>query len=96
MKKMFEGVSEEQLQVTMQTMIQIEDNLKEIPLFYCRGAWDEEKWLLKTAHFVGCYIKRSQNKIQMNMSLGKKHCCVQWDRSVIGRIKHIWSQCPSL
>ena len=30
MKKMFEGVSEEQLQVTIQTIIQIEDNLKEI------------------------------------------------------------------
>ena len=29
MKKMFEGVSEEQLQVTIQTIIQIEDNLKE-------------------------------------------------------------------
>lgn len=31
MKKMFEGVSEEQLQITTQTIIQIEDNLKEIP-----------------------------------------------------------------
>jgi len=30
MKKMFAGVSEEQLQVTIQTIIQIEDNLKEI------------------------------------------------------------------
>jgi len=30
MKKMFSGVSEEQLQVTIQTIIQIEDNLKEI------------------------------------------------------------------
>ena len=30
MKKLFEGVSEEQLQVTIQTIIQIEDNLKEI------------------------------------------------------------------
>ena len=30
MKKMFEGVSEEQLQMTIQTIIQIEDNLKEI------------------------------------------------------------------
>lgn len=30
MKKMFGGVSEEQLQVTIQTIIQIEDNLKEI------------------------------------------------------------------
>lgn len=30
MKKMFTGVSEEQLQVTIQTIIQIEDNLKEI------------------------------------------------------------------
>lgn len=29
-KKMFAGVSEEQLQVTVQTIIQIEDNLKEI------------------------------------------------------------------
>lgn len=29
-KKMFAGVSEEQLQVTIQTIIQIEDNLKEI------------------------------------------------------------------
>ena len=29
MTKMFEGVSEEQLQVTIQTIIQIEDNLKE-------------------------------------------------------------------
>ncbi len=29
-KKMFEGVSEEQLQITIQTIIQIEDNLKEI------------------------------------------------------------------
>lgn len=29
MKKMFEGVSEEQLQVTIQTIIQIEDNWKE-------------------------------------------------------------------
>lgn len=29
MKKMFEGVSEEQLKVTIQTIIQIEDNLKE-------------------------------------------------------------------
>ncbi len=29
MKKMFEGISEEQLQVTIQTIIQIEDNLKE-------------------------------------------------------------------
>lgn len=30
MKKMFTGISEEQLQVTIQTIIQIEDNLKEI------------------------------------------------------------------
>lgn len=30
MKKMFAGVKEEQLQVTIQTIIQIEDNLKEI------------------------------------------------------------------
>lgn len=30
MKKMFAGVSEEQLQVTIKTIIQIEDNLKEI------------------------------------------------------------------
>lgn len=30
MKKMFRGISEEQLQVTIQTIIQIEDNLKEI------------------------------------------------------------------
>ena len=30
MKRMFEGVSEEQLQTTIQTIIQIEDNLKEI------------------------------------------------------------------
>lgn len=30
MKKMFAGVTEEQLQVTIQTIIQIEDNLKEI------------------------------------------------------------------
>ena len=30
MKKIFAGVSEEQLQVTIQTIIQIEDNLKEI------------------------------------------------------------------
>ncbi len=30
LKKMFAGVSEEQLQVTIQTIIQIEDNLKEI------------------------------------------------------------------
>ena len=30
MKKMFDGISEEQLQVTIQTIIQIEDNLKEI------------------------------------------------------------------
>lgn len=30
MKKMFAGVAEEQLQVTIQTIIQIEDNLKEI------------------------------------------------------------------
>ena len=30
MKKMFEGVSEEQLQITIQTIIQIEDNLKVI------------------------------------------------------------------
>lgn len=30
MRKMFEGVSEEQLQVTIQTLIHIEDNLKEI------------------------------------------------------------------
>lgn len=30
MKKMFEGVSEAQLQITIQTIIQIEDNLKEI------------------------------------------------------------------
>ena len=30
MKKMFAGVSEEELQVTIQTIIQIEDNLKEI------------------------------------------------------------------
>ena len=30
MKKMFEGVSEEQLEITIQTIIQIEDNLKEI------------------------------------------------------------------
>ena len=29
-KKMFAGISEEQLQVTIQTIIQIEDNLKEI------------------------------------------------------------------
>ena len=30
MKKMFAGISEEQLQITIQTIIQIEDNLKEI------------------------------------------------------------------
>ena len=30
MKKMFEGVSKEQLQATIQTIVQIEDNLKEI------------------------------------------------------------------
>lgn len=30
MKKMFAGVSEEQLQMTIQTIIQIEDNLREI------------------------------------------------------------------
>lgn len=30
MKKMFAGISDEQLQVTIQTIIQIEDNLKEI------------------------------------------------------------------
>lgn len=30
MRKMFEGVSEEQLQITVQTIIQIGDNLKEI------------------------------------------------------------------
>ena len=30
LKRMFAGVSEEQLQTTMQTIIQIEDNLKEI------------------------------------------------------------------
>ncbi|MGN0357801.1 MAG: MarR family winged helix-turn-helix transcriptional regulator [Blautia sp.] len=30
MRKMFEGVSNEQLQVTIQTIIHIEDNLKEI------------------------------------------------------------------
>ena len=30
LKRMFEGVSEEQLQTTIQTIIQIEDNLKEI------------------------------------------------------------------
>lgn len=30
LKKMFEGVSEEQLQITIQTIVQIEDNLKEI------------------------------------------------------------------
>ena len=30
LKRMFEGVSEEQLQSTIQTIIQIEDNLKEI------------------------------------------------------------------
>lgn len=30
MKKMFDGVSEEQLQVTIQTIIQIEDNLKSL------------------------------------------------------------------
>ena len=30
MKKMFEGISEKQLQTTIQTIIQIEDNLKEI------------------------------------------------------------------
>ena len=30
LKKMFEGVSEEQLQITIHTIIQIEDNLKEI------------------------------------------------------------------
>lgn len=28
LKKMFEGVSEEQLQITIQTIVQIEDNLK--------------------------------------------------------------------
>ena len=30
MKRMFEGVSEEQLQITIQTIIQIEENIKEI------------------------------------------------------------------
>lgn len=30
MKKLFSGVSEEQLQVTIQTIIQIENNLKEV------------------------------------------------------------------
>lgn len=33
MKKMFAGVSEEQLQITIQTIIQIEDNLKEISVY---------------------------------------------------------------
>ena len=28
LKRMFEGVSEEQLQTTLQTIVQIEDNLK--------------------------------------------------------------------
>lgn len=28
MQKMFDGISEEQLQITIQTIIQIEDNLK--------------------------------------------------------------------
>ena len=31
MKKMFDGVSDEQLQTTIQTIIQIEDNLKNLP-----------------------------------------------------------------
>ena len=79
MRKMFEGVSNEQLQVTIQTIIHIikknigqladkkfavfaggassydkkaimqiremhfKNELRNIPLFYCRGAWDEEK-----------------------------------------------------
>lgn len=30
LKKMFAGVSDEQLQVTIQTIIQIEDNLKDL------------------------------------------------------------------
>ena len=30
MKKMFAGISEEQLQVTIQTIIQIEDNMKDL------------------------------------------------------------------
>ena len=30
MKKMFDGVSEEQLQIAIQTIIQIEDNLKDL------------------------------------------------------------------
>lgn len=30
MQKMFDGISEEQLQITIQTIIQIEDNLKEV------------------------------------------------------------------
>jgi hypothetical protein len=30
MGKMFEGVTDEQLKVTIQTIVQIEDNLKEI------------------------------------------------------------------
>ena len=29
MKKMFEGISDEQLQITIQTIIQMEDNLKQ-------------------------------------------------------------------
>lgn len=33
MKKMFAGVAEEQLQMTIQTIIQIEDNLKEISAY---------------------------------------------------------------
>ena len=30
MKKMFDGISDEQLQITIQTIIQIEDNLKNL------------------------------------------------------------------
>lgn len=34
MKKMFDGVSEQQLQITIQTIIQIEDNLEEIRIMH--------------------------------------------------------------
>ena len=45
LQRMFAGVSEEQLQVTIQTIIQIEDNLK---LYYYRGMkeWNNEKGFL--------------------------------------------------
>lgn len=49
------------------------NELRSIPLFYCRGAWDEEKMKFMDKTFARCSRKQLQSKIRIRMSPGKKH-----------------------